>query len=260
MEAAASSWASTSGSTLPARNSDYLDPAYCVVPDVYYYTGAEQRQNGIMTAHVLVVGCGNSRVSAEMTDAGYADVTSTDLSPVVIRRMREKHRHTHPGKGAHASYRLKWHVADMLDLPFGDATFDVVIEKGAMDVLFVDNRSPWDPSAAVLERVDRMLSSIHRVLAPDGVFVSITFAQPHFRKPLFLRKRAHEEGGHGWSVRWDTFGEGLQYFFYYLRKETDGGDQNGVLKMTSYTHAESLEHAYMDNEDYLGHIMVDDGG
>lgn len=57
---------------------------------------------------------------------------------------------------------LKWRVADMLDLPFGDGTFDVVMEKGTMDVLFVDNDSPWDPDPAVCRKVHRMLRQIHR--------------------------------------------------------------------------------------------------
>ncbi|KAG2291709.1 hypothetical protein Bca52824_038378 [Brassica carinata] len=27
---------------------------------------------------------------------------------------------------------------------------------------------------------------VHRVLNPDGVFISIAFGQPHFRRPLFM--------------------------------------------------------------------------
>lgn len=62
-------------------------------------------------------------------------------------------------EGAHS---LKWEVADMLALPFGDAEFDKVLEKGTMDVLFVDNDSPWDPKPAVVQRVHRMLAETHR--------------------------------------------------------------------------------------------------
>ncbi len=53
-------------------------------------------------------------------------------------------------------------VADMLDLPYENQTFDVVIEKGTMDVLFVDNNKPFDPKAEVKERVFRMLEETHR--------------------------------------------------------------------------------------------------
>ena len=53
-------------------------------------------------------------------------------------------------------------VADMLDLPYADATFDAVIEKGTLDVLFVDNDRPFDPTAEVKERVFLMLNETHR--------------------------------------------------------------------------------------------------
>lgn len=53
-------------------------------------------------------------------------------------------------------------VADMLDLPYADTTFDVVIEKGTLDVLFVDNDRPFDPKAEVKQRVFQMLNETHR--------------------------------------------------------------------------------------------------
>lgn len=74
---------------------------------------------------------------------------------VVIRRMEEK-------AAAAGMHGLKWQVADMLDLPFEDSSFDVVLEKGTMDVLFVDNDSPWQPKPEVCGRVHQMLSQVHR--------------------------------------------------------------------------------------------------
>ena len=61
---------------------------------------------------------------------------------------------------------LKWEVANMLALPFKDSSFDVVIEKGTMDVLFVDNDSPWQPNAEVCQRVQTMLQEVHRSIPP----------------------------------------------------------------------------------------------
>jgi hypothetical protein len=58
--------------------------------------------------------------------------------------------------------QLAWHVADMLELPFDSASFDAVVEKGTMDVLFVDNDSPWSPRPEVCARVERMLDETHR--------------------------------------------------------------------------------------------------
>jgi len=67
---------------------------------------------------------------------------------------------------------LKWVVADMLSLPFPDTSFDVLLEKGTMDVLFVDNDSPWDPRAEVVTRVHQMLGEAHRsVVLPSYIVV-----------------------------------------------------------------------------------------
>lgn len=57
---------------------------------------------------------------------------------------------------------LVWRVADMLALPFDDGAFDVVLEKGTMDVLFVDSASAWDPQPAVKQHVFQMLDETHR--------------------------------------------------------------------------------------------------
>ena len=79
-----------------------------------------------------MVGCGNSRFSAELHAAGWADVTSSDFSEVCIEAMREKHRGSGPG--------LTWVVADMLRLEesFPEGEFDFVLDKAAMDALMCD--------------------------------------------------------------------------------------------------------------------------
>ena len=59
-------------------------------------------------------------------------------------------------------HSLKWEVADMLALPYSDSSFDKILEKGTMDVLFVDNESPWEPRPEVCLRVHQMLAEIHR--------------------------------------------------------------------------------------------------
>ncbi|KAF3950877.1 hypothetical protein CMV_023422 [Castanea mollissima] len=57
-----------------------------------------------------------------------------------------------------------------------------------------------------------MLEDAHRVLKPDGIFISISFGQPHFRRPLF------DSPKFTWSVEWNTFGDAFHYFFYVLKK------------------------------------------
>ncbi|XP_074320912.1 uncharacterized protein LOC141657539 isoform X4 [Silene latifolia] len=154
---------------------------------------------------VLELGCGNSQLSDEMHKDGIKDITCTDLSPVAVHNLQTRVS----DKGF---TEIKAMVADMLDLPFSDETFDVVIEKGTMDVLFVDSGDPWNPQAETVKKVMAMLQGVHRVLKPDGIFISISFGQPHFRRPIF------EAREFTWSMKWDTFGDGFHYFFYTLKK------------------------------------------
>lgn len=77
------------------------------------------------------------------------------LLQVVIKKMAAK-------AAAEGMHSLKWEAADMLAMPFSDQQFDVVLEKGTMDVLFVDNDSPWNPRPDVCVRVHKLLAEVHR--------------------------------------------------------------------------------------------------
>ena len=45
------------------------------------------------------------------------------------------------------------------------------------DVLFVDSGDPWNPEPVTVSKVMAMLEGVHRVLKPNGIFISITFGQ-----------------------------------------------------------------------------------
>ncbi|CAL4984054.1 unnamed protein product [Urochloa decumbens] len=120
---------------------------------------------------VLEVGCGNSRLGEELLREGVdGGITCVDLSPVAVQRMRDR-------LAVQGTKGVDVVVADMLDLPFEQESFDLVIEKGTMDVLFVDSGDPWNPNPSTVNNVMKMLEEIHRVLKPEGIFVSITFGQ-----------------------------------------------------------------------------------
>ena len=44
---------------------------------------------------ILVVGCGNSELSAELYDHGYKQIKNLDFSTVVIEEMRNRNKHRH---------------------------------------------------------------------------------------------------------------------------------------------------------------------
>jgi hypothetical protein len=122
------------------------------------------------------------------------------------------------------------------------------------DCLFVDSGSPWNPKPEVAKRVRKMLEETHRVLTPTGLFISIAFGQPHFRRPFF------EAAGFTWSMKWETFGDSFHYFFYTLRKGTMASHEGPSLPLPSKVNVHiDLEHECMDHEDYLLHSMMEDG-
>ena len=69
---------------------------------------------------------------------------------------------------------LPTQVADMLQLPFADASFDVVLDKGTLDVLVVDADSLWDPQPSTKQRMFQAIDEVHR-WASGAAFVR----QPH---------------------------------------------------------------------------------
>ena len=68
----------------------------------------------------------------------------------------------------------------------------------------------------VHNKIDRNYKNISfkvsNILKDDGVFISITFAQPHFRKPLYAKDE------YKWSIELQTIGETFHYFIYIMKK------------------------------------------
>ncbi|KAH7426381.1 hypothetical protein KP509_11G099200 [Ceratopteris richardii] len=94
-----------------------------------------------------------------------------------------------------------------------------------------------------------MLRNVHRVLSANGVFISISFSQPHFRRLVF------EDQSFSWSMKWATFGDTFHYFFYTLKKGSyiKPSMDHRVLKYEM-----DLVQEHMNEEDYLLQALLDD--
>ena len=172
--------------------------------------------------------------------SGYEHIVSTDLSPTLIEKMRER------ALEQRLPPSLSWEVGDFTALPFEPGSFDVVIEKGAIDCLLTTVRDPWNLPEAEAALCRSVLEESHRVLRPDGVFLSITFSAPHFRRPMLYG------GRFSWRVQCETFGEGdsLHYHLYACRKGQKGLDEAGEEERRSeYVPAETMAHDFMDDPD-----------
>lgn len=131
-----------------------------------------------------------------------------------------------------------------------DETFDVVIDKAAMDALMVKEGDVWNPNEDVVQQAHSMCQHISRVLKPGGSHLHISFAQPYFRKKYLLgwhhsqqcnnKGEEHENDQpraedyafpYAWSFRVETIAgddsDGCFHHFLYImvKKTTERGDE-----------------------------------
>ena len=110
-----------------------------------------------------MVGCGNSKLSQQMFEAGYKEIVNIDISPAVIEQM------------AKVSPDMVWEVMDATDMRYKDGEFDVVIDKGTLDAL-VSGKN-WDICKA-------MLKECMRVTRENGQVIQITYGSPEGRRKV----------------------------------------------------------------------------
>lgn len=198
---------------LPANNADYREKKYWdsryQIEEEYdwfsSYVSFQQLLKGdIDTSHkILMLGCGNSSLSEQMYRDGYKNITNIDFSPVVIEKMANKHSDLP---------EMSWLVMDICDLRFEQSSFDIVLEKGTLDALMVHEKDPWNTSEETLQKIDSILQQVTTILKPGGKFISITFAQPHFRRPLYACDK------YNWNVNLSTFGNSFHFFYFVMEK------------------------------------------
>jgi SAM-dependent methyltransferase len=111
--------------------------------------------------NVLDVCCGTGVVSVTAAQVG-ARVTGLDLTPELLQRAREN--------TIIASLEIDWHEGDVEALPFGDATFDVVLSQ------FGHIFAP---------RPDVAMSEMLRVLKPGGTIAFSTWPPELFVGRMF---------------------------------------------------------------------------
>ncbi|CEG38239.1 s-adenosyl-l-methionine-dependent methyltransferase [Plasmopara halstedii] len=209
---------------LPDDNRAYKEKSYWdsrfYSEDSYDWLARYENLAELLTKYVrpsdriLMVGCGNSTFSIEMYNAGFHNITNIDFSGIVIARMKAKYKDKMP--------EMKWKEADMTKLSetFKFGSFDVVIDKAAMDALMCDEGDVWSPSETVIKEAAAMCSGIASVLVPEGIFLQISFAQPHFRKRFLLGEGETPPTStiYGWDFSYHNIEIGLGYFFYVLKK------------------------------------------
>lgn len=129
---------------------------------------------------ILHLGCGNSALGERLYKKGYHKVVNVDYSPTCISLMQERYNTSiFPG--------LEWVVGDIFNLStLGKSRlFDIAIDKGTLDSFLTEPHDPWDPPQHLKDKMETYMKSVSAQLKTDGVFIHLTWAQPHFRK-VFL--------------------------------------------------------------------------
>lgn len=114
-------------------------------------------------------------VPDELASRGYNQQLCVDFSPVVVDLMSTRHA-DNPS--------IEWKRVDVRDMrsEIADKSVAVAFDKGTLDAMI--HGSPWSPPEEVKDNTSRYMAEVHRVLKDDGVFLYITYRQPHFIKPL----------------------------------------------------------------------------
>lgn len=121
------------------------------MPDVAWYLGLARKARG----PVLELCCGTGRITISLARAGVA-IDGVDMNPNMLDAAKRK--------GREAGVKIGWHRQDMRRLRLTQKDFRLV---------FIPFNSLQNTYS--LEDVEKVLSGVHRHLAPGGVFALDVF-------------------------------------------------------------------------------------
>ncbi|KFA60282.1 hypothetical protein S40285_07396 [Stachybotrys chlorohalonatus IBT 40285] len=150
---------------------------------------------------ILHLGSGDSTVPQDLAAIGYRNQLCADFSAVVVETMSKRH------SDLGLSDSIRWEKMDVRRMDtISDASIDVAFDKGTLDAMI--HGSPWNPPEDTVRNSGEYLREVSRVLKPDGVFLYVTFRQPHFVKPLL------ECEGTNWDISIEHLGASDGSFGY----------------------------------------------
>ena len=125
---------------------------------------------------VLVVSSARGNQALHYARVFAAEVVGIDIAPEAVHEARQR------AQAAGLASRTEFHIADAQDLPFEDATFDIVVNEGAV---------------GIPPRPRKVLSEMVRVARPGG---SICFRESTWRGALDLEEKRELTERYGTSV------------------------------------------------------------
>ena len=165
----------------------------------------------------LDLASGTGDIAFELTRYG-ASVVGLDVTHRMLQLARRK-------AAASASRTPAWVRADMMALPFGDNSFDVVSTGYGL------RNVPDLPVAA---------GEIHRVLRPGGTLVSLDFNRPGnaLVRAVYLRYLWLAGGALGWILHRDP--DTYRYIPASIRRYPGAAGVSALLRAQGFARAESM--------------------
>lgn len=140
---------------------------------------------------ILHVGCGDSVLGQDLSLKGSGFVIEVDYAESALQKLFSKRRFA-KREGVIADARSPYLRSAI--------AFDFVLDKGTVDAVFSDGSSPWDPAPSTRASVAGMMRQAHRMLkSPHGMFICMTFGQPHFRLSHMNAISAENGASASWS-------------------------------------------------------------
>ena len=109
---------------------------------------------------ILMVGCGNSKLSEQMYLSNYKNIINIDISNIVIEKMKKQYP------------EMKWQEMDATKMSFENNLFDCIIDKGTLDAIMC-GEDPIPPA--------NLIKEMYRVTKKSGNFCIITHGEPETR-------------------------------------------------------------------------------
>ena len=128
---------------------------------------------------ILMVGCGNSKMSSQMYNSNFKNITNIDISDIVISKMQKQFP------------EMKWIEMDATKMDFEDNAFDCSIDKGTLDAIMCGN----DPSPPA-----KLIREMHRVTKKGGHYCIITHGEPESRLNYFEKCKNEK---YDFDIKWE---------------------------------------------------------
>ena len=131
-------------------------------------------------SRILLPGVGNDPLLLDLHGAGYTRLTAFDYSESAVERQAELLSYDSTG-GASADVTLRVMDARNLDSDW-TGSFDAVLEKGALDAVYLSDSGG--------ENIERAVGELERVLRPGGICVSVSGVVPEeLRREIFQENK-----------------------------------------------------------------------